>query len=169
MAPPHKYQVPMETVIRRYAEGETLTEICRDYAVPPEVIRKRFEHLQIPRRNRGFQRGAKNPQWKGGKEKPMHYFRRQSYEVAAICLGRPLPPGVVIHHLDEDPTHNHPSNLILFRSQSVHARFHQQLLRLQREGHEVDATQLALESGGRALPPPPRLIEFSRGIDQLFP
>jgi hypothetical protein len=85
----------------------------------------------------------------------MHYYRRQAYEVAAICLGQPLPQGWVIHHLDENPHNNQPDNLILFRDQSVHARFHQRLLERQRAGQPFDATQLALESGGRQLPQPP--------------
>jgi hypothetical protein len=166
---PPLHDLPMKEVERRYLAGETLQALAEHYGVRREVIRRRLRTRGVERRSRGGQPGRRNPQWKGGRKAPMHYYRRQSYEVAAICLGQPLPPGWVIHHLDENPENNQPENLMLFSSQSIHARFHQQLLRLQREGHEVDATQLALESGGRALPPPPRLIEFSRGIDQLFP
>lgn len=44
--------------------------------------------------------------------------------VAASVLGRPLRPGEVVHHLDEDKTHNDRSNLAVFPNQSYHARCH---------------------------------------------
>ena len=99
----------------------------------------------------------------------MHYYRRQSYEVAAICLGQPLPPGMVIHHLDEDWHNNNPANLILFESQSPHATFHQLLNRLRRQGQTVDASRLALESGGKSLPRPPAPIQLPLGKGRRGP
>jgi hypothetical protein len=100
----------------------------------------------------------------------MHYFRRQSYEVAAICLGQPLPRLWVIHHLDENPENNEPSNLLLFRHQSAHAGFHQQVLKLQRAGQAVDVRALAIELGGRPMPEPPQPLDLSvTGVVGFFP
>ena len=41
--------------------------------------------------------------------------------VAAWRLGRPLRPGEIVHHLDGDPTNNHPDNLVVVPSQRLHA------------------------------------------------
>lgn len=44
--------------------------------------------------------------------------------VAAAVLGRPLQDGEVVHHEDLNKLNNHPHNLIVFESQSQHARHH---------------------------------------------
>lgn len=44
--------------------------------------------------------------------------------VAEEQLGRKLVRGEVVHHDDENRHNNHPSNLIVFPSQAVHARHH---------------------------------------------
>jgi hypothetical protein len=155
---PPTHKLPMQEVASRYLAGESCPQIAKDYGVTDEVIRRRLRSLGVARRPRDGSPGSRNGQWKGGRTQPMHYHRRQSYEVAAICLGQPLPLGWVIHHSDEDPTNNQPENLLLFESQSDHCRFHQRLLRLQRQGGGVDANQLALESGARPLPRPPAPI-----------
>jgi len=43
---------------------------------------------------------------------------------AEICLGRPLNIGEIVHHHDEDKSNSHYSNLLVFPSQSDHAKFH---------------------------------------------
>lgn len=169
----YQHSLPMEEIVARYQAGENCCEVAEAYQVDDEMLRRRLHRLGIARkrpvgpesgvpRNRGTGRatGSRNYQWKGGKEATLHYHRRQSYEVAAICLGKPLPQGWVIHHLDEDPKNNRPENLVLFPSQSLHCRFHQRLLKLQHQGAEADAIQLALASGAQVLPPPPAPIEF---------
>lgn len=45
--------------------------------------------------------------------------------VAARALGRPLLPGEVVHHLDEDKSNAALENLAVFPSQAHHARCHQ--------------------------------------------
>jgi DNA-binding CsgD family transcriptional regulator len=163
-----KYDLPMEEIANRYRAGESCSEIAKDYGIPPERIRRRLRDEGVPRRPAtiAVPKGKKNIFYKNGQnhlrgeDKDMHYYRRQSYEVAAICLGQPIPRGYVIHHLDENWHNNDPINLVLFPSQSLHTRFHMQLLRLQRAGTAVDATQLALESGATRLPSPPRPILF---------
>jgi hypothetical protein len=157
--PTHK--LPMDEVAARYRAGESCIDLGRAYGVSDEVIRRRLKSAGVSRR--GLQesraRGPKNSQYKHGRKySPMHHYRRQSYEVAAICLGQPLERGWVIHHLDENPHNNRPENLILFPSQRHHSRFHQRQSALLASGQPVDAIRLALEIGGRQLPPPPNPI-----------
>lgn len=163
-----KLNLPMEEVVRRYQAGEPCRTIAESFAVETEALRRRLVRLGIPRRVGGVS-GPDNKQWKGGTEDAMHYFRRQVYEVAAICLGRPLEQGWVIHHIDENKKHNHPDNLMIFESLSAHTRFHQRQLALQVPTGSREAIQLALENGARLLPSPPNPLEFLRCTDQPAP
>ena len=45
-------------------------------------------------------------------------------EVGARSIGRPLKPGECVHHVDEDKLNNDPTNLMVFRTNGDHARFH---------------------------------------------
>jgi hypothetical protein len=45
-------------------------------------------------------------------------------EIAERALGKPLPPGVQVHHVDGDPANNAPSNLVICPSQSYHKLLH---------------------------------------------
>lgn len=45
-------------------------------------------------------------------------------EQAAKMLGRPLYDGEVVHHKDEDRSNNDFDNLIVFKTQADHSRFH---------------------------------------------
>lgn len=162
--------LPLEEVCRRYQAGETTVQLGEAFGVDPEVIRQRMKKAGMKcRPSTRAGRGEANHQWKGGHTPPMHYHRRQSYEVAAICLGQPLPQGWVIHHCDEDPTNNDPSNLLIFQTAGAHARFHQLLLKRQRIEPTVDATRLALENGARPLPSPPAPIVLPPGTNQRVP
>jgi hypothetical protein len=153
----------MDEVISMYLSGlncyqvaEAFHHILKKSPKPEEVIRRRLKRAGISRRpDRGH--GKRNGQWKGGKKATMHYHRRMSYEVAAICLGRPLEQGWVIHHCDENPMNNNPENLVVWKSQAQHADFHQKLLKIQRAGQPVDATRLALETGALELRRPESL------------
>lgn len=165
----NKHSLPMDEIASRYLAGETCREIAADYNVPDERIRRRLHSEGVARRRRGQPPGQRNRFWKGGHQPTMHYHRRQSYEVAAICLGHPTPQGMIIHHLDEDPKNNNPENLVLFENQGDHARFHLRLHSLQRIGQLADTTQLATESGGLALPPPPAPISLPLGTDRRAP
>lgn len=157
------HHLPMLDVIARYRAGESTLDLGKAYGVSAEVIRRRLRSAGVPRRGEVEckPRGSKNSQYKhGGKSAPMHFYRRQSYEVAAICLGQPLGPGWIIHHLDEIPENNHPENLIVFPSQSLHAQFHQWLRKNRIEGTSAEAIRKALGIGGLQLPPPPNPIAF---------
>lgn len=49
--------------------------------------------------------------------------------VAEWHLGRPLEPGEVVHHENENWQDDHPANLRVFRSQNEHMRYHHYLRR----------------------------------------
>lgn len=44
--------------------------------------------------------------------------------VAEKMLGRPLRPGEVVHHKDGDKHNNDPENLMIFKSQKEHVKYH---------------------------------------------
>lgn len=44
--------------------------------------------------------------------------------VAEEVLGRPLNTGETVHHIDRNKKNNNPDNILVFCSNSAHARFH---------------------------------------------
>lgn len=49
---------------------------------------------------------------------------REHRLVAEKALGKPLPAGVVVHHIDEDRTNNSPSNLVICQNDTYHKLLH---------------------------------------------
>jgi hypothetical protein len=165
-----KYKLPMDELASLYRDGLSTAQIGARYNLSAERVRRRLirHGVQMRTLKESVPRGPRNIQYKHGKGyNTMHFYRRQSYEVAAICLGRPLASGWVIHHMDENPQNNDPANLWLFPSQRHHANYHQQLLRLQRTDPAIDASRLVLENGGLKLPQPPAPFSLAPDIDPL--
>jgi hypothetical protein len=164
-----RYHLPLAEIAARYFAGEHMVDVLRDYShlgqPHQEMVRRQLVREGFQRKTRkGKCRGKKNFQWKGGRTPAMHYYRRQSYEIAAICEGKPLRRGEVIHHNDEVKENNAPENLLIFPTNREHMYYHQQLLKLQRAGQKVDTIQLALENGGRQLRRPASLNEWKPDI-----
>jgi len=149
----NKYDLPMDELAERYQAGETCGDIARSLNLPSERIRRRLTKHGVKIRSaaESVPRGKKNRFYKDGRGSEYQDNKYQSKKVAAAYLGRPLPVGWVVHHMDEDPQNLDPENLYLFPSIACHSAYHVQLLGFQQKEIEVDASQLVLENGGRAL------------------
>jgi hypothetical protein len=88
-------------------------------------------------------RGENNHNWKGGRTTsgngyililcPQHPKANGSGQVlehiiiAEKLLGKPLPAGCVIHHIDGDGTNNNTTNLAICQNQAYHKLLHKRL------------------------------------------
>ena len=160
-----QYPLPLDEIVSMYAAGQTTTEIGMYFGVSDEVVLHRLKRAQVPRRNRGFRKGERNPSWKDGRSSNDPASRTQSRSdarvLASLCLGRPLAKGEIVHHMDEVPENNATENMYVFPTDSHHLRYHRQLERLPLADRAAASIQLALENGGRALPPLPSRIPFA--------
>lgn len=84
--------------------------------------------------------GANHPSWKGGTTRMSDGYRlvlqphhprayRGGYVlehvlVASAALGRPLPKGPVVHHVDDDTSNNKNSNLAVLQDNGEHKTLH---------------------------------------------
>lgn len=89
--------------------------------------------------------GEKCNAWKGGTTADRAYitsyaghngkriYKRAHVLIAEKVLGRPLPQGAVVHHIDHDPRNNRNDNLVICESQSYHMILHRRETRLRAE------------------------------------
>lgn len=61
---------------------------------------------------------------------------REHRVIAELALGKELPRGIEVHHVDEDPTNNSNINLVICPSRSYHCILH-------RRKRAIDAGQPA--------------------------
>ena len=71
-------------------------------------------------------RGEKSPNWKGG---------RTSRLVAEESLGKSLPVGAVVHHVNGNKVDNRPSNLVICQDTAYHFLLHVRMRALRVCGH----------------------------------
>lgn len=55
--------------------------------------------------------------------------------VAERALGKPLPPGAIVHHVDHDGLNNAPTNLVICPSTAYHMLIHKRERALDACGH----------------------------------
>jgi hypothetical protein len=61
--------------------------------------------------------------------------RRMYVKTAAAALGRPLPEGAVVHHVDEDRANGRNNNLVILQSRVEHMQLHKRLRTLRAGGN----------------------------------
>lgn len=75
--------------------------------------------------------GPRGSGWRDRKGYQYHTVNGKSklehIAVAEKALGRLLPPGVVIHHVDENKQNNQPNNLVICQDNAYHKYLHMRL------------------------------------------
>lgn len=73
-----------------------------------------------------------------GKTYTKRYGRHEHRIVAEEILGSPLLQGEVVHHRDGNKRNNDPRNIVIFASQSEHAKAHAEMNWFLRELEELE-------------------------------
>lgn len=118
-----------------FGEGKTIVEIAAIVGCSTPPILKALHRLGLRRPAKpraGVLSGDRNPAWSGGRRPRVDGYievwtpggvRLEHQVVMERVLGRPLQPGEVVHHIDENKGNNDPSNLML-TTQAEHIREH---------------------------------------------
>lgn len=137
----NKINLDEAAISEQYNNGLTIAEIAVLHNVSAIPIRRVLietgTHMR-PAKPRIARVGELNPTWKGGRKVRKdgyilvwtpHGEKLEHRLVMEQKLGRPLLPSEVVHHIDENPSNNDPSNLELLASQSDHALLHGEEIR----------------------------------------
>lgn len=131
--------------LRHLIEIEKLQQrnVAEILGVSTKVVSTRCRKLGLKTQRRGPRSGDGHPDWKGGIVYDKHGYvlvyrpghhrarkcgsRKPRYVLQHILvmeekLGRPLGRKEVVHHIDGNPSNNHPDNLMLFGSNADHLR-----------------------------------------------
>ena len=81
--------------------------------------------------------------------------------IAERALGKPLPPKAQIHHADENPRNNTPSNLVICQDRTYHKLLHFRA-RIVRAGGNPDTEKIC--STCKTLKP---LADFNRAVRSI--
>lgn len=128
---------PIEQMRQWYeVERLTLQQIADRLGQNQKVVNKVAKKHGFVLRRRGPKSGVEHPGWKGGRTRdksgyilvyvPSHPqansngYIREHRLVMEQMLGRHLLPEEVVHHKDNNPANNDPSNLELFHTNAAH-------------------------------------------------
>lgn len=102
-----------------YSQLKDFTNICAALT----ELNKRLNPTRMTSETRSKLRKAKLN--KGNNTTYTKYYGKHEHRVVAErILGRTLRDGEIVHHRDGDKRNNNPENLVVFSSQSEHAKFH---------------------------------------------
>lgn len=98
----------------------------RDISIFSKIVSESNKKLNPERMTPEVREKLHNSQTgKGHKNTYVKYYGRHLHRIIAEeILGRPLKKGEVVHHIDGNKKNNNPSNLMIFKSQSEHAKWH---------------------------------------------
>jgi len=115
-----------------YESGLSLNKIADEMLTYNEKIRRSLISQGIARRPAGGEPGEKNHQYRGGFGKHAAGYVRvlgtrnpklEHREKAEKAMGKSLPKGVVVHHIDTDKKNNANTNLLVC-TDSYHKELH---------------------------------------------
>jgi hypothetical protein len=129
--------VPRSLVAEHYKSGKTAKEISKILGMGLSTVYRSLRQEGIKADHKGL-KGANHPQWNGGsydQNKSKNWNSSKKARVLfAILIGRELTEDEVVHHHDEDPSNNDPSNLWLFPNTGSHSAYHCALRDYRRKG-----------------------------------
>jgi len=129
--------VPRSLVVEHYKSGKTAKEISKILGMGLSTVYQSLRKEGVKADNKGS-KGEKGSQWNGGVYNQNRSKNENSSKKArvrfAILIGRELTRDEVVHHHDQDPLNNDPSNLWLFPSKGSHSAYHCALRGYQRTG-----------------------------------
>lgn len=105
-------------VVKKFPDARFCSRKCGLAATLPP------DHNARVSRESAKRRGDKQRGRGAGKSYPKLYGRHAHRVVAEEKIGRPLRPGEIVHHVDENKQNYAPDNLDVLPSQSEHARRH---------------------------------------------
>ena len=135
-------------------DAVSIRDVARRFGVH-EGTMKNFLAQHVELKSQGGQPGEKNAASRSRHHVDSSdrdhgkYWGRRTVELA---LGKKLPKGWVIHHMNESPRDQRHSNLWLFPSASLHRCYHAQQSEILAAGALIPANQTALENDGLWLP-----------------
>lgn len=118
-----------------FGQGKTIVEMAAIVGCSAPPILKALHRLGLRRPAKprpGAMSGDRNPAWSGGRRPRSDGYievwtptgvRLEHQVVMEGVIGRPLQPGEVVHHRDQNKVNNSPENLKL-TTQSEHIREH---------------------------------------------
>jgi hypothetical protein len=140
-------------IVKRVTAGETLASIAANYGIS-DVRCSQIAKAAGVSLGRGAncpdRKGAANPSWKGGRnsrglgyvaiyapDHPRAVYGKiyEHIAVAERALGKMLPVGAQVHHINGDRSDNRPGNLVVCQDDGYHKLLHQRQAALEACGN----------------------------------